>query len=53
MHPYAWVPDFTVRLFIGGLSGCLFSAQLHREEHQEPFISAMPLYTIPDTVRSV
>lgn len=29
---YAWVPDFTVRLFIGGLSGCLFSAQFHREE---------------------
>lgn len=38
-HSYAWVPDSTARLFIGGLGGCLFSAQFHREERWEPFIS--------------
>lgn len=53
VHSYAWVPDFTARLFIGGLSGCLFSAGFHREEHWTPFISPTALYTIPGTVRSV
>ncbi len=53
VHSCAQLPDFSMRLFIAGLSGCLFSAQFHREERCEPFISPAPLCTVPDTVSSV